>query len=43
MTYKPMLAYKFNNKKVNWAEPVYIQPKLQKTVHILVPVNNLKT
>jgi len=23
-----MLAYKFNNKKVNWAEPVYIQPKL---------------
>ena len=28
MTYKPMLAYKFNNKKVNWAEPVYIQPKL---------------
>tara|TARA_R100000655_G_scaffold7740_5_gene20656 strand:+ start:186 stop:1028 length:843 start_codon:yes stop_codon:yes gene_type:complete len=28
MIYKPMLAYKFNNKKVNWAEPVYIQPKL---------------
>ena len=28
MTYKPMLAYKFNNKKVNWTEPVYIQPKL---------------
>ena len=28
MIHKPMLAYKFNNKKVNWAEPVYIQPKL---------------
>jgi len=26
--FKPMLAHKFDNKRVNWSEPVYIQPKL---------------
>ena len=25
---KPMLAHKFDNSRVNWSQPVYIQPKL---------------
>ena len=25
---KPMLAHKFDDKRVNWSKPVYIQPKL---------------
>ena len=25
---KPMLAHKFNNDRVDWSQPVYIQPKL---------------
>ena len=25
---KPMLAYKFDDKRVDWSKPVYIQPKL---------------
>ena len=25
---KPMLAHKFDNSRVDWSEPVYIQPKL---------------
>ena len=28
MTLKPMLAHKFNNSRVDWSKPVYIQPKL---------------
>ena len=28
MTLKPMLAHKFDNKRVDWSQPVYIQPKL---------------
>ena len=28
MTLKPMLAHKFNNSRVDWSQPVYIQPKL---------------
>ena len=26
--FKPMLAHKFDNKRVDWSQPVYIQPKL---------------
>ena len=26
--FKPMLAHKFDNNRVNWSQPVYIQPKL---------------
>ena len=26
--FKPMLAHKFNDKRVDWSKPVYIQPKL---------------
>ena len=26
--FKPMLAHKFDNKRVDWSKPVYIQPKL---------------
>ena len=26
--FKPMLAHKFDNKRVNWSKPVFIQPKL---------------
>ena len=50
MTLKPMLAHKFDNSRVDWSLPVYIQPKLDgvrclftKMVRTLVPVNNLKT
>ena len=25
---KPMLAHKFDNSRVDWSQPVYIQPKL---------------
>ena len=25
---KPMLAHKFNDSRVDWSKPVYIQPKL---------------
>ena len=25
---KPMLAHKFDDKRVDWSKPVYIQPKL---------------
>ena len=28
MTLKPMLAHKFDNNRVDWSLPVYIQPKL---------------
>ena len=28
MTLKPMLAHKFDNSRVDWSLPVYIQPKL---------------
>ena len=28
MTLKPMLAHKFDNNRVDWSKPVYIQPKL---------------
>jgi len=28
MINKPMLAHKFDDKRVNWSQPVYIQPKL---------------
>ena len=28
MTLKPMLAHKFDNSRVDWSKPVYIQPKL---------------
>ena len=28
MTLKPMLAHKFNDSRVDWSLPVYIQPKL---------------
>ena len=28
MTSKPMLAHKFDNNRVDWSKPVYIQPKL---------------
>mgnify|MGYP003147084530 FL=1 len=28
MTLKPMLAHKFDNSRVDWSQPVYIQPKL---------------
>ena len=28
MTLKPMLAHKFDDSRVNWSQPVYIQPKL---------------
>ena len=26
--FQPMLAHKFDNKRVDWSQPVYIQPKL---------------
>ena len=26
--FKPMLAHKFDNDRVDWSQPVYIQPKL---------------
>ena len=45
---KPMLAHKYDEKRIDWSEPVYIQPKLDgvrclftKMVRILVPVKNL--
>ena len=25
---KPMLAHKYDEKRIDWSEPVYIQPKL---------------
>ena len=25
---KPMLAHKYDDKRVDWSQPVYIQPKL---------------
>ena len=25
---KPMLAHKYDNNRVDWSQPVYIQPKL---------------
>ena len=28
MTLKPMLAHKYDNSRVDWSQPVYIQPKL---------------
>jgi DNA ligase-1 len=28
MTRKPMLAHKYDDKRVDWSQPVYIQPKL---------------
>ena len=28
INYKPMLAHKFDNNRVDWSQPVYIQPKL---------------
>ena len=28
MTHKPMLAHKYDDKRVDWSQPVYIQPKL---------------
>ena len=28
MTHKPMLAHKYDDSRVDWSKPVYIQPKL---------------